>query len=114
MSSDGLEKDPAGLMSLAGRVAIITGAGQGIGRAFAKAFAAAGAVAVLAELNEQKAHAVESEIEAMGGRALAIGTDVSQPESVEQMAAAVKRAVRPHRHPCQQCRHLLDNKDAAL
>ena len=41
MNSD-VAKNPAELTSLAGRVAIITGAGQGIGRAFAKAFAAAG------------------------------------------------------------------------
>jgi 3-oxoacyl-[acyl-carrier protein] reductase len=40
------------------RVVIITGAGQGIGRVFAKAFARAGACSVIAELNEKKAAAV--------------------------------------------------------
>ena len=40
--------------SLNGRVAIITGAGQGIGRAFAKAFAVQGAIAVIAERNRER------------------------------------------------------------
>ncbi len=44
------------------RVAIITGAGQGIGRVFAKSFAMAGARAVIAEINEKKASAVSEEI----------------------------------------------------
>ncbi|MEA2949571.1 MAG: hypothetical protein QOI40_4901, partial [Alphaproteobacteria bacterium] len=44
--------------SLGGRVAIITGAGQGLGRAFAKAFAAAGAVAIIAERNGERGEAV--------------------------------------------------------
>ena len=57
----------------------------------AKAFAAAGAIAVVAELDESKAHAVTREIESFGGRALAVGTDVSRLESVEEMAARVKR-----------------------
>ena len=44
------------------RVVIVTGAGQGIGRVFAKSFAKAGARAVIAELNEKKAAAVSEEI----------------------------------------------------
>jgi 3-oxoacyl-[acyl-carrier protein] reductase len=42
-------------------------------------------------LDEGKAQAVTREIESFGGRALAVGTDVSRPESVEEMAARVKR-----------------------
>ena len=77
--------------SLAGRVAIITGAGQGIGRVFAKAFALAGAISVIAERNPATATAVESEIAAAGGRAHAIETDVANQPSVQRMVAQVER-----------------------
>lgn len=74
---------------VAGRVVIITGAGQGIGREYALQFAAAGAFPVIAELNEAKARAVQSEIEAQGGKALAIATDIADVKSVEAMVAKV-------------------------
>jgi len=76
--------------SLTGRVAIITGAGQGIGRVFAKAFAAAGAIPVIAERNRARGDAVAAEIAAVGGRAMAIATDVADPDSVAAMAKAVE------------------------
>jgi NAD(P)-dependent dehydrogenase (short-subunit alcohol dehydrogenase family) len=71
------------------RVAIITGAGQGIGRAFALAYAAAGAIAVVAELNEARARSVVEEIKAFGGRALAVVTDIANPDSLSRMAETV-------------------------
>jgi len=73
---------------VSGRVVIITGAGQGIGRDYALAFAEAGAIPVLAEINGENLANVASEIEAKGGKALAIETDVGAPASVEAMAAA--------------------------
>src|SRR5882724_10854738 len=75
--------------SLDGRVAIITGAGQGIGRAFAKAFAAQGAIAVIAERNRERGEAVAAEIAATGGSSRAITTDIADPDSVAAMAKAV-------------------------
>ena len=74
--------------SLRGRVAIVTGAGQGIGRVFAKAFALAGAVPVIAERNHDKGRAVAAEI---GGEALAVHTDVADPASIDSMVAAVEQ-----------------------
>jgi 3-oxoacyl-[acyl-carrier protein] reductase len=75
--------------TLAGRVAIVTGAGQGLGRAFAKAFAAAGATAVVAELNVDKGQSVATEIEAAGGKALAVPVDVGDLASAERLAKQV-------------------------
>ena len=74
--------------------AIITGAGQGIGRVFAKALALAGAIPVIAERNHDKAKAVAAEIGAAGGEALAIHTDVADPASIERMVAAVDARFR--------------------
>ena len=72
------------------RVIVITGAGQGIGRVFAKSFAKAGARSVIAELNEKKAAAVSGEIMQAGGQALAVTTDVSDPASIEEMIEVVE------------------------
>src|SRR5262249_61566881 len=76
------------IASLSGRVAIITGAGQGIGRAFAKAFAAEGAIPIIAERNRERGEAVAAEIAATGGQARAITTDIADPDSVAAMAKA--------------------------
>ena len=71
------------------RVAIVTGAGRGLGRVFAKSFAAQGAVAVIAEINAERAKSVEREIAEEGGKALAIPTDISDEGSVNAMAERV-------------------------
>lgn len=73
--------------SVEGRVVIVTGAGGGIGRAYARHFAAHGAIPVIAEINGQNATRVADEIRAEGGRALAVQTDVTVEESVAEMVA---------------------------
>jgi 3-oxoacyl-[acyl-carrier protein] reductase len=75
--------------SLKDRVVIVTGAGQGIGRVFAKAFAKAGARAVIAEINEEKAATVAAEILEADGQALAVTTDVADPNSIAEMIEVV-------------------------
>jgi NAD(P)-dependent dehydrogenase (short-subunit alcohol dehydrogenase family) len=72
------------------RVVIITGAGQGIGRVFARSFGMAGARVVIAEINESKAAAVSKEIMEAGGQSLAVTTDVSDPASIDEMIDAVE------------------------
>ncbi len=77
---------------VSGRVVIITGAGQGLGREYAIAFAKAGAIPVIAEVNGDNARRVAGEIEAAGGTCLAIQTDVGVPESVDAMVAKTLEA----------------------
>ena len=75
-------------MRFAGKVAIVTGAGQGIGESYAKALSAEGASVVVADLNEAQASRVAAEIEAKGGRSLSQNVDVADPESASAMAYA--------------------------
>ena len=74
--------------TLKDRVVIITGGGQGLGRTYAHAFAAQGAIPVIAELHEENGARVVQEIEQQGGRALAVQTNVADEASVNSMAAA--------------------------
>lgn len=73
-------------MVLKDKVIIVTGGGQGIGRAFALRLAEEGARVVIAEIDAQKARAVADEIVSQGGEALPLPTDVSDPDSAEEMA----------------------------
>jgi 3-oxoacyl-[acyl-carrier protein] reductase len=73
-------------MKLQDKVAVITGAGQGIGREFALSFAREGARIVIAEINFDKAQAVAEEIEKDGGQALAVKTDVTSADEAAAMA----------------------------
>src|SRR5262249_30148854 len=73
---------------LGGRVVIITGGGKGIGKVYATAFAGAGARVVAADIDGDAAKAVGDEIAANGGDAMALRTDIAEPDSTEAMAAA--------------------------
>ena len=73
-----------------GKVAIVTGAGRGIGEAYARGLADAGATVVVADIDEEGARATAKAIEADGGRALSVPVDVADPDSA---AAMVQLAV---------------------
>jgi NAD(P)-dependent dehydrogenase (short-subunit alcohol dehydrogenase family) len=77
---------------LTGRSAIVTGAGAGIGKGIALACAAFGARVAILEIREETARQTASDIEAQGGQALALVTDVRDGEAVElAVSAAVER-----------------------
>ena len=77
------------MADLQGRIALVTGAAQGIGRAVALELSKSGATLALADINEVKLAQVAAEIEAAGGQAAAFRIDVSNEESIEAGAKAV-------------------------
>ncbi len=78
-------------MKLENRVAVITGAASGIGRACALEFAKEGARVVLADVNLPGARETAGQIEAAGGVAHPVETDVSDPAAVERLVAETLR-----------------------
>lgn len=79
-------------MRLAGKVAIITGAGAGIGKATAIKFAQEGAKVAVCDVNDKGTNEVAGEINKAGGTALAFHVDVCSKESIAAMVDAVKKA----------------------
>ena len=74
--------------ALAGKVAVVTGAGTGIGKAIALAYARADAAVCCAARTSVDIEATVEEIERLGGTALAVPTDVTKLESVSHMLGA--------------------------
>jgi NAD(P)-dependent dehydrogenase (short-subunit alcohol dehydrogenase family) len=80
--------DIADLYALNDEVAVVTGAGRGIGEGIARMLAAAGAAVVLAARRTHEIESVAESIRVAGGRALAVPTDVTDDASVEALAEA--------------------------
>jgi len=80
-------------MDISGKVAVVTGAGQGLGLAYATALAEAGAAVVVNDVNEETADAAVAAITAAGGRAVAEAVPVGTTEAAEQLVA---RAVQSY------------------
>ena len=81
-----------GLFDLTGQVAIVTGTSRGLGQYFAKALAKAGADLVLTSRTRESLVPFESEIRALGRRAVSLELDVRSQESIEKMAADAEDA----------------------
>jgi NAD(P)-dependent dehydrogenase (short-subunit alcohol dehydrogenase family) len=75
--------------SLAGRTALVTGGGQGIGRAFAHALGEAGAAVAIVDLSLKEAENVVSELKAKSITAIAIQADVTKSDQVDAMVATI-------------------------
>ena len=78
-----------GYSTLTGRVAVVTGGGRGLGRAFALALAEAGADVALAARSTEDIERVAAEVKARGRRALAVPTDVAETADVERLVERV-------------------------
>ncbi len=83
------------MRKLAEKVAIVTGAGQGIGRGIALAFAKEGAKVVIAEINPQTGRGVADEVRNLGEAVLAIACDVGNESEVKRMVADAVKAFGP-------------------
>src|SRR5918997_1177756 len=85
-------KAPEGREMLGGKVALITGASQGLGRALALAYAKEGAQVVINSRSEESIRPVAGEVESVGAQVLALAADVSKSADVERLVgAAVER-----------------------
>lgn len=89
-----------------GKVAVVTGAGGGIGQAYAEALAGEGAAVVVADINAEGADRVAKQIVAEGGTALGVPVDVSDPESAKAMADRTLAEFGGIDYLIKQCRHL--------
>src|SRR5215470_3438945 len=78
-----------------GRVAVITGAGSGLGRATALRFASEGALVACLDIAEDNAEKTAAEIAEQGGNAKAVKVDVSDPASVKAAVSAATSLGRP-------------------
>ncbi len=85
------------MKDLAGKIAVITGAASGMGRAFAERFATAGMNVVLADVEVPRLDEVTEVVTALGVETLAVPTDVADPEAVDRLRdAALERFGRVH------------------
>lgn len=82
-------------MSLQGKVAVITGAGRGIGRSVAMRLAASGSKVVLAARSKDEINRVAEEISALAGSAIAVPTDVSSEADVRNMVQTAESRFGP-------------------
>ena len=80
---------------LTGKTAIVTGATSGLGRRFALVLAKAGAAVAITGRRIDRLQSLKDEIEAIGGRALAVALDVTDPESIKQCVETTERDLGP-------------------
>lgn len=84
-----------GTQTLAGQVALVTGSGRGLGRAYAVALAEAGATVAVTARTESEIQAVQQEIEKHGGHALAISVDVTDKNALAKLVTTIEKQLGP-------------------
>ncbi len=94
-------------MRLKDKVAIVTGGGVGIGKAYAHGLAKEGAKIIVADIQDNEAKKVAADITAAGGEAKAVYVDVTSVGKNPSDGPGSNQSLRPHRHPRQQRRALL-------
>jgi 3-hydroxybutyrate dehydrogenase len=93
--------NPMNLFGLDGKVALVTGAGSGLGRQFSEVMAEAGADVACADIDAESARAAASAVQGLGRRGTAIGCDVTVEAEVEAMVTRTVQALgrlRPRRN----------------
>ncbi|HEU4895260.1 MAG TPA: SDR family NAD(P)-dependent oxidoreductase, partial [Acidimicrobiia bacterium] len=75
-------------MDISGKVAIVTGSGQGLGLAYASALSAAGAAVVVNDVDDERAGAAAQQIGSAGGEATAVGVPVGDSEASAALVSA--------------------------
>ena len=94
-------------MRLKDKVAIVTGGGVGIGKAYAHGLAQEGAKVVVADIQEAEAKKVAADIKTAGGEAMAVAVERHFTGENSGDGRRHTEAIRPHRHPGKQRRTLL-------
>jgi len=94
----GTPSDPLASFRLDDRLIVVTGASEGIGRAFAECFARAGAHVILASRRKGVLETVRQGIVASGGRAEVVATDVCQLDDIRNLADTVSRLAKNNDH----------------
>ena len=92
------------LFDLSGRVALVTGASKGLGKAIALALADAGADIALYGRDRSDLETVKANVEAIGQRAEISCADVLDKNAIDECVLGLIGSLRPHRHPCELCR----------
>ena len=85
-----MESKSEAAIDLSGKLAIVTGAGRGIGAAIAESLASAGADLVIADINEDSARKIAESTQQSGRKALAVKTDVASPADVDRLFETVQ------------------------